>query len=86
MKKPATPLKQCLVSVQAATDALEQSGAKNDDIVSALVHVLITTAQKDRRPAETLDAAAQVIMTAAEYSFQQDKKDRAAKRRKSETS
>ncbi|HWR53975.1 MAG TPA: hypothetical protein VN428_22880 [Bryobacteraceae bacterium] len=78
MKNPV----QCIDRLQSAADALENEGADPAGIVAALVKVTVTTARKDRDAAATLDAAAQVLLRAAERAFGQAKKARAEKRRK----
>lgn len=83
MKKQAKTPEECIDRLQATADALVIEGASPANIMGALVKVALTTANKDRRPAATLDLAARVLMDAAEREFQQVKKDRAEKRRKS---
>jgi len=48
MKKPAVSDEECIARLQAAVDALAQSGASPYDIVTAFLDVAINLAVKDR--------------------------------------
>ena len=83
MKKPKITSDQCSERLQGAVDALLSDGAAPDMIVDALVQVALKTGQKSRRPEALFDAAMNAFSDAAFGTFEQAKKDRAAKRRKS---
>jgi len=56
----------CIDRLQAAADALTGAGVSPDNIMAALVPVMVKTARKTRDAVHALDTAAQVLMVAAE--------------------
>lgn len=83
MAKPKMTADQCAGRIQSMVDTLASEGATPDVIVEALVQVALKTGQKSRRAEALFDAAMNAFSDAAFGSFEQAKKDRAAKRRKS---
>ena len=83
MAKPKITADQCADRVQKTVDTLSNEGATPDAIVEALVQVALKTGQKSRRAEALFDAAMNAFSDAAFGTFEQAKKDRAAKRRKS---
>ena len=83
MKKPKPTAIQCDSRIHAAVDALLSEGATREMIIKALVDWSIEVGRHDRRAEQLLDIASQVLSNAAHDAFEQAKKDRAAKRRKS---
>ena len=82
MKKSARTAQECIERLEATADALVSEGADPSSIMGALVKVVVRTALKTRDPAADLDAAANVLLNAAERASEQAKKDRAGKRAK----
>jgi len=83
MKKPKPTAVQCDSRIHAAVDALMSEGATREMVVKALVDWTIEVGRHDRRAEHLLDAASQALSNATYDAFEQAKKDRAAKRRKS---
>lgn len=83
MAKQKIAADQIADRVQSTVDTLVSEGATPDVIVDALVQVALKTGQKSRRPEAVFDAAMNAFSDAAFSTFEQAKKDRATKRRKS---
>lgn len=83
MAKPKITADQCTDRVQKAVDTLQSEGATPEVIVEALVQVALKAGQKSRRAEAVFDAAMNAFSDAAFGTFEQAKKDRATKRRKS---
>ena len=83
MRKPAKTAEECIDHLAAAVTALEAEGATTSNIMGALLQLYIRSANRGRRAAADLDLAADMFQNYAHRVFEQEKKDRAAKRRKS---
>jgi hypothetical protein len=83
MRKPAKTPKECIDHLDAGAKALEADGATASNIMGALLQLYIRYANRGRRAAADLDLAADMFQNYAHRAFEQAKKDRAAKRRKS---
>jgi hypothetical protein len=83
MKKPKITTDDCFTRVGATIDALEKEGAPTDMIVEALVTMAISTGHKHRRAKALFGACIYWLERAQHIASEQEKKDRAAKRRKS---
>ena len=82
MKKPKITSATCLLRAQATVDALANEGATWDMITKALVMAAIISARQSRQAQAILDDGMTAFTNAAFETSEQEKKDRAAKRRK----
>ena len=83
MRKPAKTAEECIDHLAAAVTALEAEGATRENITAALLQLFITNVKKGRRATAEIDVAVEVLQNHAYRVFEQEKKDRAAKRNKS---
>ncbi len=82
MKKSAMNGLDCLERMEAAANALEKDGAARHQIMSACLQIIIERANMARRPSAELGDFADLLSDCAYHAMEQEKQDRAAKRRK----